>query len=173
MKIIYIAAAIFFLTGCPSEPSGSNSEVRAGVEIVCAEAANTAEATHCNADAPLLGVLLDLIIPSAHAEQTFINAGQVSRGQMIESTIQAENFSAVDKTVWVEMVFDAGCGGASEWNILPKQQTTIGAAQSMAFTVGGQCGDMQLGARTLTATLYNSEGFAVLGQVVVGFNLIE
>lgn len=162
MKIIYVLTALFFLTGCLSEPSGSNGEVREGVEIVCAETANTAEATHCNADAPLLGVV-----------STFISAGQVNRSQMIESTIQAENFSAVPKTVWVEMVFDAGCNGAPKWNILPKQQVTIGASQSLATTVGGQCGDMPLGTRTLTATLYASNPIAVLGQVVVNFELIE
>lgn len=113
------------------------------------------------------------LIRTAHAADTLLDAGTVTRAQLISVTGQVANLTPSPFSGYIEAVFDAGCNGAATWPVLPKQGVQVPAEQTVSLTAGGQCGDMPVGSRTLTATAYAADGETVVDRVVVTFNLIE
>jgi len=105
---------------------------------------------------------------------TIINSGPVSRAQSISVSLAASNGSGINWTGYYKMAFDAGCNGAATWEIVPLQATpSLAPGEAWNTGVGGSCGDMPLGARTLTATLYEADAVTIADQVQVQFNLTE
>lgn len=113
------------------------------------------------------------VISSAQAAETVVDRGQVSRSYVITALGTIENLTVGPFEGYVEAVFDAGCNGAGAWEIMPKQAVTVAEGDSLTISAGGQCGDMPLGARTLTATAYGADGTTVVDRVIVQFELIE
>lgn len=152
MRLIVVATAALALAACSGGSSAPNT-----VHLTSADVANPGAA-------PAAAVMVNGI--------TVIDAGVVSRGTIIEASLAAQNDTASQWQGYWGMTFDAGCNGADTWEIMPVQQTPlIDIGASDGTTVGGSCGDMPLGARTLTATLYDVDATTVLDQVVVTFEL--
>lgn len=163
--LVLIIIAAGSLVGCKSG-GGSGGVVPQGVHATCADVKNDGDVSDCGA-AP---VAFNSTVTGALIE---INAGVVSRGTLIEATMEATNPTASDFAGFYRMEFDAGCNGAPTWEILPKQAFNIPAGQTMSNTVGGSCGDMPLGDRTLTAELYDEDSITILDTVIVSFTLVE
>lgn len=166
MKYVLILFFTLLLIACggslpPPPPPGQ-------VEVTCADVYNDGD----TADCPNRQTAFFELIPTANAA-TLIDAGTISRGTLINATQDVTNNTGADITGWVEMKFDAGCNGAVEWIIMPKQAFTFPNGQTFTLTIGGSCGDMPLGARTLTATAWQPDGTTEIGQVIVSFSLIE
>lgn len=113
------------------------------------------------------------LVSQAHAAETVLDAGTVTRAQVIAVTGQVQNLTPSPFSGFLEATFDAGCNGAATWPVLPKQAIGVPAEQTVALNVGGQCGDMPTGNRTLTATAYAADGETVVDRVIVSFRLIE
>ena len=170
-----IFAFFVLLSGCgagSNSPASSGNQVSKAAEISCADVYATGAASRCD---PKTASIIDWLIPSASADTVIINAGDISRDavQMVNSRADVVNPLDTDTTIYVEMKFDAGCNGATEWVIFPKQKKTIAALTTGIIGVGGMCGDMALGARTMTATMWGPDSVTVLGTVIVNFNLIS
>lgn len=163
-----LAAAVLALTACHFLDGGGGGDAGTARVRACADVTNGAPSTRCEGRSAGLEV-----IATAHASDTIVNAGTVNRSQLITVTSQVQNLTPSPFSGFVEAHFDAGCNGAPNWEILPKQPVEVPGDQAVALNVGGQCGDMPLGPRTLTATAYDSDGETVLDRVVVTFTLTE
>jgi len=168
IKILMCSLLALLLTACGGSDGGIQPAGLAGVvELVCADVNNTPDAQCAQQGAVALAASLTV---GALVE---IDAGTVTRSQMVYATSEVVNSTAQDEHGYIQMVFDAGCNGSPTWEIVSKQQVTYPAGQTYSMTVGGQCGDMPLGQRTLTATAWAEDGTTELGKVIVSFNLIE
>lgn len=155
-KIFWLFLVVLGLAGCTSGSAPSHS---GNVTFGCVDVHNSGATNLCASAAPA-GVLID--------------AGTVSIGQMIEVTITIDNNTASDFQGYWSATFDAGCNGATTWEIAPIQQTPlIPAGQSWSTTIGGQCGDMPFGVRTMTGVAYDVDAFTQLDEVIVGFTLVQ
>ena len=171
-------AAVLLLAACGG--GGGGGGVPGVVSVTCGYVNNDGEYNQCT-DVGL--ALLDWLAPEAvHAltgETLNIDAGDVVRGdQMINATLEVTNSTADAAWVWYELTFDGGCNGQPEWKILHLQLSPqpIEAGDTWVATTGGQCGDMPLGARMLTAVAYEDVAGTPgpeIGRVVVSFNLVE
>ncbi len=145
------------LAACGGDGGSGGGEVR----ITCAEVANEGAGGYCPALAGMSTQTIEIVL------------GDVSRGILINGTTQASNPLDFDVDVQIGMIFDAGCAGADTWEIMPVQPYTVAAGDAFEITVGGQCSDMPLGPRTLTASLYEADGATLIGDAVVYFTLVE
>lgn len=171
-------ALVAILAACGG--GGGGGTPTGAIEVTCGYVNNEGGYNQCT-DGGL--ALLDWLGPdSAHAltgETIYVDAGDVMRGDvLIEATLEVTNSTATAAQVWYELTFDGGCNGASEWNISPLQMAgiPIEPGETWVSTSGGQCGDMPLGVRTLTAVAYEDGDGAAgpeIGRVVVSFNLVE
>lgn len=101
------------------------------------------------------------------------DAGDLSRAQLIEASENVENTAPAAFNGWIEAAFDAGCGGAPTWDIMPKRRFIVQAEEIVTIAAAGQCGDMPLGRRALTVTAYAADATTVVAQAVVRFRLVE
>ncbi|XAI95662.1 hypothetical protein [Microcystis phage Mae-JY22] len=163
-----IAVAVVVLAACHFRDGGGGGDLDAARVRACADVTNGAPSTRCQERGAGLEV-----VATAYAAETIVNTGNVTRAQLITVTSQVQNLTPSPFSGFVEAHFDAGCNGAPSWEILPKQPVEVPGDQAVSLNVGGQCGDMPLGPRTLTATAYDSDGETVLDRVVVTFNLTE
>lgn len=161
-----LAAAALAVAACQFFDDGGGGE--AAQVRACADVSNATPSPRCATRSAGLQ-----IIPSAHAAETTVDAGNVSRAELISVSGQVQNLTPSPFSGFLEARFDAGCNGAPSWEILPKQAVEVPGEQAVALNVGGQCGDMPLGPRTLTATAYAADGQTVLDRVIVTFNLTE
>ena len=145
---------------------GSNSNQK-DVEISCADVYNTGDNSTCKSQVASFA-LSGLVVGAT----TNIDAGNISRGTLINATLQAVNPLNSDVMIYAELVFNAGCAGSLTWEIMSKQLFTIKAGQTFNLTVGGECGDMPLGQHILTAKVWESDGITEIGTVNVSFNLV-
>jgi hypothetical protein len=161
--IFVILACVAIISGCDS---GNSSTASTGVvAIKCATLNNNGDPNACSSP---VGV------NTVKGAITIIDAGIITRAEMIEATLAVSNTTGTDWLGYWGMVFDAGCSGAPTWEIAPVQPTpAIGAGNEWSVTVGGSCGDMPLGQRTMTATLYGPDPAEVLDVVQVQFELVE
>lgn len=161
---------VLVLVGCNSGSSSPPPAPAPGtVGIKCADLVNEGGATDCSQTAAVGGFW-----PVAYAAVTIIDAGVISRAQMVDASLIVSNTTANTWQGYWGMVFDAGCNGAQTWAIAPVQPTqAIAPSTEWSVTVGGQCGDMPLGERTMTATLYDTDPATVLDVVQVRFELVE
>ena len=165
-KYIYaiLILFVFIIANCGGPISGS---IPGKITISCADVHNTDQSLRCPQTTARFSIL-----PTAYAA-TVIDAGDINRGQMINVTQEVTNNTGADIDGWVEMKIDAGCAGAAEWLMIPKMPVTFIAGTTWAITLGGECGDMPLGARTLTATAWQPDGVTEIGQLIVSFNLVK
>ena len=140
MKYIIFLFILAFAACGGSSPLPPNQ-----IGVTCADVYNVDDNSECSGN----NIAYFQFIPTANAA-TLIDAGTINRGIEISATLEVTNNTGADINGWVELKFDAGCGGASEWTIMPKQAITFWDGQIMSFAASGQCGDMQLGLRTLT-----------------------
>ena len=161
MKNIFALLFVaLFSTGCTS---GSATSPMGNVAFGCVDVHNAGATNLCSPAATAFS-----------AKAVVIDAGTVSVGQMIEVTVNITNNTAADYQGYWSATFDAGCNGAATWEIAPVQQTPlIQAGQSWSTTVGGQCGDMPLGVRTMTGVAYDVDATTQLDEVIVGFTLVQ
>ncbi|MDY6981002.1 MAG: hypothetical protein SV201_14075 [Pseudomonadota bacterium] len=101
---------------------------------------------------------------------TLTRANFISAGQDIDNSV-----SPADFTGYIEAVFDRGCGAYinEPFPMIPKQLINVKAGEILPFSASLQCGDMPLGDRTFTVTLYDADASTIIEQVVVNFTLIE
>lgn len=111
-------------------------------------------------------------IAQAHADAV-IDAGIMSRSEMISGTVEIQNTGGSMWTGYVEARFDAGCNGAAEWVLMPMQAIEVEAGQTQRIAAGGSCGDMPLGPREFVATAFGPDQTTVVDRVVVRFNLVD
>lgn len=103
-----------------------------------------------------------------------VNLGQITRSQMIEAASDVDNSaSPIDFNGYLHGIFDAGCNGAPIWELLPMQRVTVKAGDIVSISAGGQCGDMPLGDRNFTLTLYQDDMATIVDQYIVNFTLTE
>ncbi|MEW6646548.1 MAG: hypothetical protein AB1450_05075 [Pseudomonadota bacterium] len=157
------------LVGCDGGGGSAGPAPQPGtVGISCADLVNAGNASDC-AQPVAAGFW-----PSAHAAVTIIDAGVISRAQMVEGSLTVSNTTASAWQGYWGMTFDAGCNGAPTWEIAPVQPTlAIAAGTTWSTAVGGSCGDMPIGQRTMTATLYGADPAEVVDVVEVRFELVE
>lgn len=170
IKVILFFTLSILLAACGGGRSTSTIvDTTSGVHIKCADIYESGSSdcdTSASAGSWFLG--------AAHAALE-VNAGTISRagGALVTSRTDVDNPLAEAKTVWIEMKFDANCAGQpGEWVILLKQSIDIPANDIITNAVGGMCGDMPLGERTLTTTVWNDQD-EVIDFSVVRFTLIE
>lgn len=150
----------------------------ASAKIACVDVHNGSGGGRCAvgkaaAPAATRAALAVLGIGEAQAADQTIDGGTVTRAQLIEVSQLVTNLTATPFTGYVEARFDAGCNGASEWQIMPKQAIEVAAGGSVDLSVAGSCGDMPLGARKLEAKAYGPDGETVIDTATVNFTLIE
>jgi len=172
----YIASILMFivllLAGCGGGGGGNSqpTPLPGKVSISCTSLYNSGGSDSCTQKTASTWSFW----PTAQAAVTIVNAGAISRSQMIEATITANNATANAWQGYFSMSFDAGCNGATTWEIAPQQPTpTVSAGANWTTTIGGQCSDMPLGQHTLTATLYDTDPAVVLDVVQVQFDLVN
>ncbi len=178
MKSVTIAAlslivALFALAGCAllgldsNDPTPTPPPVVGQARIECLDVRNAGGTRHCPVTSAGFG-----LISAAHAEQ-LVDAGTVTRAQLIEVSQLVSNLTPSPFQGYVEARFDAGCNGATSWEILPKQAVTVAAGDQLSLSVSGACSDMPLGPRRLTATAYAADGVTVVDTAVVTFTLVD
>lgn len=164
--LMLVCAAV--ITGCALfSDGGTPPPPAASARIACVDVRNPGAAGRCPAKTAGLQ-----IISAAHAEQT-IEAGTVTRAQLIEVTQSLENLTPSPFDGYVTARFDAGCNGATEWIVLPLQAVTVPPGEQLQLSVAGSCGDMPTGARQLIATAFGPDGATVVDTATVRFTLIE
>ena len=176
MKWGYLAL-VAILAACGG--SGGGGTPTGAVEVTCGYVNNEGGYNQCTDSG--IASLFDRSGPDvAYAlESTTLNvdSGDVVRGGLlIHATLEVTNSTAADAGGFFSMTFDAGCAGADTWEIATFQEFTVPAGGTWINTVGGQCGDMPLGPRTLTAVAYEDVDGTPgpeIGRVVVSFNLVE
>ena len=173
MKYKAIIAVLFavFIAGCGNDKSPLSVPV-AQASLKCADVSNGTISEVCD---PKPVAWYEWLMPTAEAATVIIDGGIVIRNsiQLVHSITDVANPLAVAKTVWIEMRFDAFCAGqAGDWVIVPKQAMTVLPSVTQRFDFGGMCGDMPLGARKMTATVWDTDGITVLGIAIVNFTLI-
>ena len=164
---LLVVMALLVLGGCKSGGGGAPI-VPDGVHATCADVKNDGDASACSTSPTAFNSAL-----AAAGSVIEIDAGVVSRGTLIEATMEATNPTASDFNGYWRMEFDAGCNGAETWEIVSLQPFNVSAGQTYSSTVGGTCGDMALGDRLLTAELYDEDGITLLDTVLVNFTLVE
>jgi len=157
------ALAASMMYGCGG---GGNDAPDREAKITCADVFNLGDVNECAQKSAGLSIGL---IKTAHAAP--VDIGEVSRGRAIEAAQTVENKTAQRFDGWMRAEFDAGCNGAMTWEIMPLQPLSIDPADLKNISVGGECGDMPLGERTLTATVYAADQQTVVDNVVVAFRL--
>lgn len=177
MAVLAFVAAAFVLSACVGGGGGSPPP-ETSVRLSCVDVTNSA--SRCAGKAAKtryrdsdIGVASGFpLISSAHAD-TEIEAGTVTRAELITVASQVTNLTPTPFSGYIEARFDAGCNGATEWVILPKTPIEAPAGETVGLSVGGACGDMPTGARQLVATAYGPDGTTVVDRATVRFNLIE
>jgi len=168
MKALLCVVGLLFVAACGgggdvvvNMPPASGPSV-ALVEYRCADVVNNSANNRCDKTA-------SLFMRAAYAID--VDAGRVSRGQLVTSIQDVANVSPVDFDGWVKAEFDAGCGGAATWEILPLQRIRVVAGDTLRLSVSGTCGDMPLGPRVLTGTAYMGDAITPIDRVRVLFDL--
>ena len=172
MRIFFAVLLAILITGCGNKKATEPAQPIIGAQLKCADVYNEGVVSRCD-EAPI--AWYDWLMPTAKAATTIIDGGIVLRDsiQLVHSITDVANPLAVAKTVWIEMRFDAFCNGqAGDWVIFPKQAMTVLPSVTQRFDFGGMCGDMPLGARKMTATVWDTDGITVLGIAIVNFTLI-
>ncbi|MBI1397078.1 MAG: hypothetical protein GC151_13965 [Betaproteobacteria bacterium] len=164
--VLFVSACALFGGGGGSGPSPVPAKA---AQISCADVRNPDRPSACVGQKSV-GLQ---IVPEAVAAETVVDRGQVSRSELISVASTVDNLTAGPFEGWVEARFDAGCNGADEWVIVPRYAVQIGVGESVNVSAGGQCGDMPLGPRTLTATAYAADGTTVVDRVIVRFELVD
>lgn len=169
MKYITILAIslMAWLAGCSSD-----SQVEPVTEVLCAGAHNDGQASHCQDYVASSGIGF---ITTAHAAETTVNLGNISRGTMIVGEGIVDNPLQVDFHGYAQFEFvTGGCNGAYSWMLMPKQPVTVQAGNIRDVVgAGGMCTDMPLGQHTAVATVWADDGIQVIGEVIINFNLVE
>lgn len=157
-KLLGVIFSVFILSGCaPSSSDGGGD-----ASLKCADVHN-GTTSDCS---KLAGLSI--------AGVTAVDTGTVSRGSNINATLEINNLTPSQWQGYWQMVFNAGCGGASTWEIMPLQETPLVEIGGVLSTrVGGSCSDMPLGRHTLTATLYGIDATTVMDVVQVNFELTD
>lgn len=162
---IAIALLALIVTACGDGGSGGNGsggqDTSTGPHVACADVANSGQ-TNCRA------------VSASHLQpESIVNAGVVTRSDIIEVSIDVDNPLSTSTSVLIGVIFDAGCNGAPTWPLVdPPQQYTILANDTLHFNVGGSCGDMPVGGRTVTGTVYD-DSMNELDSVTVNFTLVN
>lgn len=175
MKWGYLAL-VAILAACGG--GGGGGTPTGVVEVTCGYVNNEGGYNQCT-DGGL--ALLDWLTPeSAHAltgETLNVDAGDISRGAVIQATMQVTNSTAVDAQGLFKITFDVGCNPGEEiWPLVSLSGFIVAAGETWTITSGGGCGAMPLGAHTLTGIAYENVDDAIgpeIGRVVVSFNLVE
>lgn len=170
MKHIIAVLVSVVLVACNAGGGGSTQPAQAPgtVGIKCADLVNEGGTTDCGQ------AVAGGFWPVAYAAVTIIDAGVISRAQMVEGSLTVSNATDSAWQGYWGMMFDAGCNGAPTWEIAPVQPTpAIAAGTTWSTAVGGSCGDMPTGQRTMTATLYGADPAEVVDVVEVRFELVE
>lgn len=147
-------------------------DASAGVHIECADVYNGATSPRCD---PQPVALLDLLIPAAHAV-TVTQGGTVSRSALEEVGISMDvaNPLEVARDVLIELKFDKSCiFNEPGPQILAYDAVQVAAGQTYAVRQTRMCASLELGARTLTGTVYDADGVTVLDVAIVEFTVIE
>lgn len=160
LAVVVTGCALFSGGGDPPPPQAS-------ARIACLDVHNPGTAARC----PTKSAGLQ-IFSAAHAAQV-VEIGTVTRAQLIEVTQNLENLTPSPFDGFVEARFDAGCNGAAEWIVLPRQTVTVPPGEQLQLSVAGACGDMPTGARELIATAFGPDGTTVVDTATVRFTLIE
>lgn len=168
-KLMLLVCAALVAAGCSVFESGGDQPPRPMARIACVEVANAGVATRCTA-ATAAGWFS--LIQEAQAARV-IEAGTVSRAELIQATSRIDNISPVTWSGFAEARFDAGCNGEAEWVIVPLQRVDVEAGNRLNISVGGACGDMPTGQRRLIATAYGADQATVVDRVEVRFTLTE
>jgi len=165
MSLVYI---VLMLTAC----GGADNTDPTQAEVTCGDLYNDGQPNNCG---QTVGSLVsDFLIGDAHAATIDHDAGDVSRSQLIIGALVVNNPLAIDINGYVQIIInDAGCNGATSWDLLPKQQVAFLAGKDYPLSVGGSCGDMPLGVHHATVTAWDADGETVLGKVNITFNTIE
>lgn len=159
-----VALAVLSLAACNSD----SDDTEGRVFIECADLQNEGAISECEEQQTAS------LFPTAYAATTIIDAGVISRGEIIEASLTVNNDTADTFLGYYDMVFSAGCNGADTWPIATMGPTPeILSGEVWNHTVGGACSDMPLGNHTFTATLYGADPANVLDVVEVQFELVE
>lgn len=174
MKAIVFLLALLSLAACgggSGDPTTIVDTSRA-MNVKCADVHNSDTTSRCEQAAS--ASITDWIIGRAHAAME-VDVGAVLRGgPLVTSRVDIDNPFGTERTVFVEMRFDANCAGQpGDWVVLTKQPVDVEPNSVLPHAVGGMCGDMPLGPRTMTTTVWDSDGTTVIDFAVVRFTLVD
>ena len=169
--LLFVALALMGLTLVACGGGGGSPPPPGNVEVTCADVFNTGEANQCGA--VTRAGAWDLFSGAWAQARPPIERGDVSRGQEVAATNRVENTGGGSRVVWVEAAFDAGCSGEPRWVIMPKTQVDLADGEAFNSGASGRCGDMPLGRRALTITVYAADASTVIDSQRVNFTLTE
>lgn len=162
------------LSGCFSSGSKSGGPE---VSITCADVAAQGVTDSCrDLPAPEFATAYPLYAFNAAnggPDIIIVDAGAIQRGAEVAVFMEAHNAGGSTWNGHVSAIFDAGCNGAEEWDMIPIQARSIGPGQTLSLDAAGQCGDMPTGPRTLAASLHGPDPEEILQQVLVLFDLYD
>ena len=171
MRIVLLMLLSVALAACQGGSSkdtgggGGNAE-EGRVYIACVEATHDDD-YQCD-DQPSSVIVARVLTESSEPESVLY------RGQHAIVSGVVENDTPHFWSGYYRIEFDAPCDpGEPPWALVPHQYVEIPAGGEFRLGVGGACGAMPAGFRSLTFTLFDADSSTLRDEIVFEFLLIE